>query len=89
MILCANTERMIEASGEITAAVAGSELRHRFTAYRVGNIVGWRHLFALATAAAAFTEASAGQLGLIANAIALGADDASARTFPGFAAEAS
>ena len=52
MILAANTERMIEASGTITTAIAGSELRHHIIAHRVGNIVGWRQLWALTSAIA-------------------------------------
>lgn len=87
MILAANTERMIEASGTITTAIAGSDLRHHITAHRVGNIVGWRQLWALTSAAGAFAQASAGQLGVIATAIALGADDVIRVDLPWFEAE--
>ena len=71
----ANTSRMMEAADGITAAIAASDLRHRFMSYRVGDIVGWRQLFALNAAAGAFTEVVSTQLATIAAAIALGAND--------------
>jgi len=71
----ANTSRMIDAADGVTAATAWSDLRHRFTSYRVGDIVEWRQLFALNAAAGAFTEVVPTQLATIAAAITLGAND--------------
>ena len=76
MTMSVHTERLLTASGDIRSSVAQSGLQPRLQTPRVGDLQAWRHLSAFTTAAEAFAAASAEQLAVIANAIALGADDA-------------
>lgn len=69
--------RLRGAANAIRADVATSDMRHRFAAYRVGEIDGWRSLFAFKTAASAFAGIMSEQLGVIANSFTLGANDSS------------
>ena len=76
MTMSVHTERLLQASGDIRSSVAQSDLQPHLRTPRVGDLQAWRHLSAFTTAAEAFAAASAEQLAVIANAIALGADDA-------------
>jgi alkylhydroperoxidase family enzyme len=71
-----HTERLLTASGDVRSAIATSGLQHDLRSPRVGDLEAWRHLAAFTTEAEAFAAASAEQLVVIANAVALGADDA-------------
>lgn len=76
MIMSVHTERLLTASGDIRSSVAQSDLQPWLRTPRVGDLEAWRHLSAFTTAAETFVAASAEQLVVVANAIALGADDA-------------
>ena len=76
MTMFVHTERLLTAAGDIRSSVATSNLQHHLHTPRVGDLQAWRHLSAFTTAAEEFAAATAEQLAVIANAIALGADDA-------------
>lgn len=76
MIVSVHTDRLLTAAGDIRASLATSDLQHHLRTPRVGCLNAWRHLAAFTTAAEGFPAATSDQLAVIANAIALGADDA-------------
>ncbi len=67
---------LLDASHGIRSSIATSDLQQSLNSYRVGQISGWTSLLEFTTAVNRFPCAVSAELGMIANAMALGVDNA-------------
>lgn len=77
MTLLAHTARMRDTAGDMRRRITDIDLRRTFRDVQVGDAAASRQLATLGTKAGEFLDAMTPQVAAIANAITLGADDAS------------
>lgn len=75
MTLSATPERLVEAGTTMRSLLVSSGLQQHFDSVTLGDPDGEEQILELTTAAGAFPEAFSGEVGVVANAFTLGADD--------------